>query len=110
MTRLTTKTRNSAMVVRKYPILKVCANMSPAVSPRVVAAFFMIQNATVTSGSFFSTYRPAPAMSASEKTSGLVMLALHKGRWQHIPVGGGNRTTRGHVEWAHPVRFRETGA
>jgi hypothetical protein len=50
-------------VVRKYPSLRVCEKTSPAVSPRVVAAIFMIQKASVTSGSFFITYRLSPGAS-----------------------------------------------
>ena len=44
------------MVATRFPRWRVCENMSPAVSPKVVAIVLIIQNSAVTCGSFRMTY------------------------------------------------------
>ena len=44
------------MVATRFPSWRVCENMSPAVSPNVVAMVLIIQNSAVTWGSFRMTY------------------------------------------------------
>ena len=49
-----TKKLNNMIVLVAYPIFKVIDIKSPAVSPRVVAQIFIIQNARVMSATFFA--------------------------------------------------------
>ncbi len=48
-----TKKDNKITELNPYPILKVMDNISPAVSPNVVAQIFIIQKMSVISATFF---------------------------------------------------------